>query len=111
MRGFGKEIHGDREEFVGKGKLPSQMLISPNAQNRTIRQGERDYGEGLSREERREGREIGLLDQDAGASGVRNEAGGKTKHAGRDMQATQTIVKHNVQEGECGYSARQNIAG
>jgi hypothetical protein len=74
-RGFGKEIHGDREEFVGKGKLPSQMLIFPNTQNRTIRQGERDYGKGLGGEERREDREIRLLDQDAGASGVRNERG------------------------------------
>jgi hypothetical protein len=67
-RGFGKEIDGNREEFVGKGKLPSEMLISPNTQNRPIREGERNYGEGLGCEKRREGREVRLLDQDAGAS-------------------------------------------
>jgi hypothetical protein len=67
-RGVGKEIDRNREEFVGKGKLPSEMLISPHTQNRTIREGERNDGEGLGGEERREGREIRLLDQDAGAS-------------------------------------------
>jgi hypothetical protein len=44
------------------------MLISPNTQNRTIREGERNYGEGLGCEKRREGRKIRLLDQEAGAS-------------------------------------------
>jgi hypothetical protein len=34
------------------------MLISPNTQNRTIREGERNYGERLGGEKRREGREI-----------------------------------------------------
>jgi hypothetical protein len=67
-RGIGKEVDGNREEFVGKGKLPSEMLISPNTQNRTIREGERNYGEGLGCEKRREGRKIRLLDQEAGAS-------------------------------------------
>ena len=56
--GVGKEIDWNREEFVGKGKLPCYMLISTNTQNRTIREGERNYGEGLGGEKRREGREI-----------------------------------------------------
>ena len=41
-RGFGKEIDGNREDFVGKGELPSEMLIPTNPQDRTIRQGEGD---------------------------------------------------------------------
>jgi hypothetical protein len=41
-RGVGKEIDGHREEFVGKGELPSDVLIATNPQDRAIRQSEGD---------------------------------------------------------------------
>ncbi len=36
---------------------------------------------------------------------------GRTEHAGRDMQVTQTTVKHNVQGYGWGYPGRQNRTG
>ena len=41
-RGVWKEVDGNREEFVGKGELPSDVLVPTNPQDRAIRQSEGD---------------------------------------------------------------------
>ena len=41
-RGVRKEIDRNREEFVGKSELPSDVLIPTNPQDRAIRQSEGD---------------------------------------------------------------------
>ncbi len=66
------------------------MVHVLNVQNKTIRQGIRDWWERVGSEERRENREVRLLNQDAGASRVRNE-GEASEGKARDMDETDSM--------------------
>jgi hypothetical protein len=69
-RRIGDKVDRHREEFVGKGQFAGDVVLGADLEGRTVRKGIGDWGKRFNGEERGKSRKVGLLDQDAGASGV-----------------------------------------